>query len=114
MSNLLNSTNIATRFLDKSLQVRRFTERARKVISLRDGDVGRPLSDLTTSLDYPTMEEDVRQMLRTLEVSEKQVRSREGHWYAVRIMPYRTQEDVIEGAVITFVDVSAARAEPAG
>jgi hypothetical protein len=52
-------------------------------------------------------------MLRTLVVSEKQVRSREGHWYAVRIMPYRTQDDVIEGAVITFVDVSAAKAEPA-
>ena len=109
MRNLLNSTDIATLFLDKSLQVRRFTERARKVISLRDGDVGRPLSDLTTSLDYPAMEEDVRDMLRTLVVSEKQVRSREGRWYAVRIMPYRTQDDVIEGAVVTFVDISAAR-----
>jgi PAS domain-containing protein len=113
MRNLLNSTNIATLFLDKSLHVRRFTERARKIISLRDGDVGRPLSDLTSSLDYPSLEDDVRDMLRTLEVSEKQVRSREGHWYAVRIMPYRTQDDVIEGAVITFVDVSAAKAEPA-
>lgn len=114
MRNLLNSTDIATLFLDKSLHVRRFTERARKVISLRDGDVGRPLSDLTSSLDYPTLEDDVRDMLRTLVVCEKQVRSREGRWYAVRIMPYRTQEDVIEGAVITFVDVSAAKAGPAG
>ncbi|MFY7915851.1 MAG: chemotaxis protein CheB [Rubrivivax sp.] len=109
MRNLLNSTDIATLFLDKSLQVRRFTERARKVISLRDGDVGRPLGDLTTSLDYPTLEEDVREMLRTLVVSEKQVSSREGRWYAVRIMPYRTHDDVIDGAVITFVDVSAAK-----
>ena len=109
MRNLLNSTDIATLFLDKSLHVRRFTERARKVISLRDGDVGRPLGDLTTSLDYPTLEEDVRDMLRTLVVSEKQVRSREGRWYAVRILPYRTQDDVIDGAVITFVDVSAAK-----
>ena len=113
MSNLLNSTDIATLFLDKSLHVRRFTERARKVISLRDGDVGRPLSDLTTSLEYPTMEEDVRDMLRTLVVCEKQVRSREGLWYAVRIMPYRTQEDAIEGAVVTFVDISTARAPAA-
>jgi two-component system CheB/CheR fusion protein len=109
MRNLLNSIDIATLFLDKSLHVRRFTERARKVISLRDGDVGRPLGDLTTSLDYPTLEEDVRDMLRTLVVSEKQVSSREGRWYAVRIMPYRTQDDVIDGAVITFVDVSAAK-----
>ena len=111
MRNLLNSTDIATLFLDKNLHVRRFTERARKVISLRDGDVGRPLSDLTTSLDYPTLEEDVRDMLRTLVVSEKQVRSREGRWYAVRILPYRTQDDVIDGAVITFVDVSAAKGD---
>ena len=109
MRNLLNSTDIATLFLDKSLHVRRFTEKARKVISLRDVDVGRPLSDLTTSLDYPTLEDDVRDMLRTLVVSEKQVSSREGRWYAVRIMPYRTQEDVIDGVVITFVDVSAAK-----
>jgi signal transduction histidine kinase len=109
MRNLLNSIDIATLFLDKSLHVRRFTERARKVISLRDGDVGRPLGDLTTSLDYPTLEEDVRDMLRTLVVSEKQVSSREGRWYAVRIMPYRTHDDVIDGAVITFVDVSAAK-----
>jgi chemotaxis methyl-accepting protein methylase len=109
MRNLLNSTDIATLFLDKNLLVRRFTERARKVISLRDGDVGRPLGDLTSSLDYPALEQDVRDMLRTLVVSEKQVRSREGHWYAVRIMPYRTQDDVIDGAVITFVDVSAAK-----
>ena len=113
MSNLLNSTDIATLFLDKSLHVRRFTERARKVISLRDGDVGRPLSDLTTSLEYPTMEDDVRDMLRTLVVCEKQVRSRDGLWYAVRIMPYRTQEDAIEGAVVTFVDISTARAPAA-
>jgi two-component system CheB/CheR fusion protein len=111
MRNLLNSTDIATLFLDKNMHVRRFTERARKVISLRDGDVGRPLGDLTTSLDYPTLEEDVRDMLRTLVVSEKQVRSREGRWYAVRILPYRTQDDVIDGAVITFVDVSAAKGD---
>jgi len=109
MRNLLNSTEIATLFLDKNLHVRRFTERARKVISLRDGDLGRPLGDLTSSLEYPGLEQDVRDMLRTLVVSEKQVRSREGHWYAVRIMPYRTQDDVIDGAVITFVDVSAAK-----
>jgi transcriptional regulator with PAS, ATPase and Fis domain len=108
MRNLLNSTDIATLFLDRHLHVRRFTERARKIISLRDSDIGRPLSDLTSSLDYPTLEEDAREMLRTLMPCERHVRSREGPWFAVRILPYRTQDDVIDGAVITFVDVSTA------
>lgn len=109
MRNLLNSTDIATLFLDKSLNVRRFTERARKIISLRDSDVGRPLSDLTTSLEYPNLRDDVQEMLRTMVVSEREIRSRDGQWYAVRVMPYRTQDDVIQGAVITFVDITAAK-----
>lgn len=109
MRNLLNSTDIATLFLDRDLNVRRFTERARKIISLRDSDVGRPLSDLTTHLDYPELQVDVRDMLRTLIVSEKEIRSREGQWFSVRVMPYRTHDNVIDGAVITFVDITAAK-----
>ena len=109
MRNLLNSTDIATLFLDRELNVRRFTERARKIISLRDSDVGRPLSDLTTHLEYPELQADVRDMLRTLVVSERQIRGSEGHWFSVRVMPYRTHDDVIDGAVITFVDITAAK-----
>jgi two-component system CheB/CheR fusion protein len=109
MRNLLNSTDIATLFLDKNLNVRRFTERARKIISLRDADIGRPLSDLTTSLEYPTLEDDVKEMLRTMVVAERQIHSRDGQWYAVRVMPYRTQDDVIQGAVITFVDITSTK-----
>ena len=109
MRNLLNSTDIATLFLDNDLNVRRYTEKARKIISLRDSDVGRPLSDLTSQLEYPDMEEDVREMLRTMVVSERQIHSREGQWYAVRVMPYRTLDNVIQGAVITFVDITAAK-----
>jgi PAS domain-containing protein len=109
MRNLLNSTDIATLFLDRDLNVRRFTERARKIISLRDSDVGRPLSDLTTHLEYPGLQSDVRDMLRTLVVSEKQIRGGEGQWFTVRVMPYRTHDDVIDGAVITFVDITAAK-----
>ena len=76
---------------------------------LRDSDVGRPLSDLTTHLVYPDLQADVREMLRTLVVSEKQIRSREGQWFSVRVMPYRTHDNVIDGAVITFVDITAAK-----
>jgi len=109
MHNLLNSTDIATLFLDKELNVRRYTEKARKIIALRDSDVGRPLSDLTSQLEYPGLQNDVQEMLRTLVIAEKQVHSRDGRWYAVRIMPYRTQENVIQGAVITFVDITVAK-----
>jgi two-component system CheB/CheR fusion protein len=109
MRNLLNSTDIATLFLDKDMNVRRFTERARRVINLRESDVGRPLSDLTTQLDYPGLEQDVQDMLRTMVIAERQVRSTDGHWYAVRVMPYRTHDNVIQGAVITFMDITAAK-----
>lgn len=110
MHNLLNSTDIATLFLDKDINVRRFTERARRIFRLRDNDVGRPLSDLATSLDYPDLEDDVQTMLRTLVVSEREIHSADGKWYAVRVMPYRTLDNVIQGAVITFVDITAAKA----
>ena len=109
MRNLLNSTDIATLFLDNELNMRGFTEKARKIIALRDADIGRPLSDLTSQLEYPDLQADVREMLRTLVASEKQIHSRDGHWYAVRVMPCRTQDDVIQGAVITFVDITATK-----
>ena len=108
--NLLNSTDVATLFLDRHLHVRRFTERARRIISLRDTDIGRPLGELASRLDYPTLEDDVREMLRTLMPCEREVRSRDGAWYSARILPYRTQDEVIDGAVLTFVDISATRA----
>jgi PAS domain-containing protein len=109
MKNLLNSTDIAMLFLDKGLNVRRYTERASKIINLRDSDVGRPLSDITTSLQYPTLHEDAQETLRTLIFSEKQIRDLGGRWFTVRIMPYRRLDNVIDGVVITFVDITATK-----
>ncbi len=109
MQNLLNSTDIATLFLDNALNVRRFTEQIARVIHLREGDVGRPLSELASTLVYPDMIADVKETLRTLAFSEKQIASTDGHWFTVRIMPYRTQANMIQGAVITFVDITAAK-----
>jgi two-component system CheB/CheR fusion protein len=109
MQNLLNSTDIATLFLDNQLNVRRFTDRITRIIHLREGDVGRPLSDLASTLIYPDMHADARETLRTLAFSEKQVATTDGHWYTVRIMPYRTLADVIQGAVITLIDITAAK-----
>ncbi len=109
MQNLLNSTDIATLFLDKDLNVRRFTDRVTRIIHVREVDVGRPLSDLTSTLNYPELHVDAKETLRTLAFSEKQISTTDGHWFTVRIMPYRTVANVIQGAVITFVDITAAK-----
>jgi two-component system CheB/CheR fusion protein len=109
MRNLLNSTEIVTVFLDKKLCIRRFTTGANKLFKLLPGDVGRPLSDLTSDLLYPELAEEAQVVLRKLAISEKQIAATDGRWFTVRIMPYRTMEDVIGGVVITFSDISAAK-----
>lgn len=109
MRNLLNSTEIVTVFLDNDLHVRRFTTGANKLFKLIPGDVGRPLSDIASDLLYPGMTEEAREVLRTLVFSEKQVAATDGRWFSVRIMPYRTMEDVIGGVVITFADITATK-----
>jgi two-component system CheB/CheR fusion protein len=109
MRNLLNSIEIAILFLDQNLNVRRYTDRAAKIISLRESDVGRPLSDLTTSLQYPELHEDALETLRTLKYAEKQILATDGRWFSVRIMPYRRLDNVIDGLVITLVDITATK-----
>jgi two-component system CheB/CheR fusion protein len=109
MQNLLNSTDIATLFLDKDLNVRRFTDKITRIIHLREGDIGRPLSDLASTLNYPQLHDDAKETLRTLAFSEKEISTIDGYWFTVRIMPYRTVANVIQGAVITFVDITAAK-----
>src|SRR6202166_391362 len=109
MQNLLNSTDIATLFLDNALNVRRFTEHITRIVQLREGDIGRPLTDLVSTLIYPQLHTDAKETLRTLAFSEKQIATTDGHWYTVRIMPYRTVANVIQGVVITFVDITAAK-----
>ncbi|MBP8098696.1 MAG: PAS domain-containing protein, partial [Arenimonas sp.] len=109
MKNLMDSTDIATVFLDNALHVRRFTSQATHIFKLLPGDTGRPLSDITHDLDYPGLQDDAREVLRTLVFSEKQITSGAGGWYVVRIMPYRTLDNVIDGVVITFIDISVAK-----
>ena len=106
MANLLNSTEIATVFLDGKLNLRRFTPNATRLFKLIPQDVGRPLSHIVTELDYEALKVDAEEVLRTLAFQEKQVNTRDGRWYRMRIMPYRTQENVIDGIVITFIDIT--------
>ena len=109
MKNLLNSTDIATLFLDKELNVRRFTTQATKIIKLIPSDVGRPITDLASELQYPELADDGRSVLQTLAAVEKPIGSKDGRWFTVRIMPYRTLDDRIDGLVITFADITASR-----
>jgi len=110
MKNLLNSTEIATLFLDGELRVRRFTTPTAKIIKLIPGDTGRPITDIASDLDYAELAADAREVLRTLVYQERQVATRDGRWFVVRIMPYRTLDNVIDGVVFTFTDASASRA----
>jgi two-component system CheB/CheR fusion protein len=109
MKNLLNSTDIATLFLDAELRVRRFTNPTAKIIKLIQGDAGRPITDIASDLNYPELADDARDVLSTLVFKEKHASTRDGRWFSVRIMPYRTLENVIDGVVITFTDASASR-----
>jgi len=106
MKNLLNSTDIATLFLDKDLNIRRFTNQATKIFKLIKGDIGRPFTDLVSQLQYPELADDSMEVLRTLVFIQKQIPARDNKWFSIRIMPYRTFDDRIDGLVITFINLS--------
>jgi len=109
MKNLLNSTEIATLFLDKEINIRRFTDQVTKIVKLRNADIGRPFTDLVTDLQYPEIDYHARQVLQTLISTETAVATHDGRWFNVRIMPYRTIDDHIDGVVITFTDITSAK-----
>lgn len=106
MKNLLDSTEIATLFLDDALHVRRFTPQTTRIIKLIPGDMGRPITDIVSDLVYPELVADAREVLRTLMFCERDVPTSDERWFSVRTMPYRTQENRIDGLVITFSDIS--------
>jgi len=109
MKNVLNSIDIAILFLDQNLNVRRYTDLAASIINLRESDIGRPLNNLTTTLQYPGLHDDAEQTLRTLAICEKQVESGDKRWFSVRIIPYRRLDNVIDGVVITLVDITESK-----
>ena len=104
MRNLLNSTDIATLFLDKNLNIRRYTDQATKIFKFIKTDVGRPFTDQVSDLVYPQMTTDSIEVLKTLVYVQKQIPTSDNRWFTIRIMPYRTLDDRIDGLVITFID----------
>lgn len=110
MQNLLESTQIATVFLDNDLRIKNFTPAMIDVFRLRNSDLGRPITDIATRLSYDGLSVDVSRVLRELSTIEREVRvADEGMSFLMRIRPYRTVERVIDGVVITFVDITDRR-----
>lgn len=109
LNKLIASTDIATICVDSGLRIKRFTPRATDLFSIIASDVGRSLLDLTHRLDYDGLADDVGTTFDTLRLVEREVRSIDGRHYIVRLLPYRTNEDRIEGAVMTFFDITARR-----
>ncbi len=109
MKNLLSSTDTATLFLDNDLNVRWFAPQMADIINLVPSDVGRPVTDIVSRLEYPGLAQDTREVLRTLTPMMKDIPTSDGRWFAARIIPYRTKESMIDGLVITFLDVTERR-----
>ncbi len=107
MNNLLAGTGIATIFVDHKLRILRFTPPATRIINLIQGDIGRPVGHVVSNLKgYDTLSSDVQTVLSTLIPMEREAQVATGAWFTMRILPYRTLDNVIEGAVITFADIS--------
>ena len=109
LQNFIASTDIATIFVDQGLRIKRFTPRATDIFNIIPGDVGRSLLDITSRLDYPELTEDATAAFESLRVIEREVRTDDGRWYAMRVLPYRTAENRIDGAVLTFIDITGLR-----
>ena len=106
LNNLLGSTEIATIFLDTDIRIKRFTPGVADIFKLINTDVGRPISDIVHNLLYDDLLRDIGDILKNLGRIEKEVRSKSGRWYFMRILPYRTVENAVDGVVVTFVDIT--------
>jgi two-component system CheB/CheR fusion protein len=104
--NLVVSSDVATIFLDRDMRILRYTPRIAEFFNVIPADLGRPLLHITTRLDYPRLAEDAAEVFATLQALEREVRSKDGRDYIVRMHPYRTTEHRIDGAVLTFFDIT--------
>jgi two-component system, chemotaxis family, CheB/CheR fusion protein len=106
LENLMSATEIATLFLDRELQIRHYTPGMRELFNIMPGDRGRPIKHLTHTLKYNQFFEDAENVLRTLVPIEREVQGEAGGWFLLRMRPYRTVEDRIDGVIFTFVEIT--------
>ncbi len=109
INNLLESTEIACLFLDLNLCVRRFTPAVTRIINLRQTDIGRPVGDITTLMEAMNVHAHAREVLELLDRKRLEVKDKSGRWYEMRIMPYRTIDNVIDGVTLAFIDITEMR-----
>ncbi|KAK48157.1 chemotaxis protein [Caballeronia jiangsuensis] len=109
LQNLIASTGIATIFVDSDMRIKRFTAPAVRLFNLIETDIGRSLFDLTHRLIYPELASDASATFQSLQITQREVGTTSGEWYLVRLLPYRTAEDRIDGAVLTLIDVTERR-----
>ena len=107
LGNLLTSTQVPIIMVGTDLRVRRMTPVVERVLNVASGDLGRPIGDLRLSVEVPGLEALLRDVMETLTLQEREVEARDGRWYSVRVRPYRTTDNKIDGAVISFVDIDA-------
>jgi two-component system CheB/CheR fusion protein len=105
MKNLLDSINIPSIFLDTRMCITRFTADAKKIVNLITSDIGRPLSDIATKVKYTDMVDDARHVLKDHMVLEKEVQTKDGTWYLMRMSPYRTIDNMVDGVAVTFLNI---------
>ncbi len=109
LTNLIGSVNIPILMLSGDWRIRRFTPQAEKLLNLLPGDVGRPIVNLRPNIDVPDLASLVTEVVDTVSMREREIQDREGRWYSMRVRPYRTMDNKIDGAVMTFIDIDAAK-----
>ncbi len=109
LQNLLAATDVGTIFLDRQLRIKRYTTRAEEVFNILATDIGRPLSDITNKLDYPNLIEDMEKVQQNLHLLEREIHTTDNRWFIIRLLPYRTLDDRIDGVIVTFIEITDRR-----
>jgi two-component system, chemotaxis family, CheB/CheR fusion protein len=106
MKNLLDNTEIGTIFLDNQLNILRFTPQVTRLFNVITSDIGRSITHIVSNFEYPSIEQTINEVITTLSGKELEIKTKKGEWYNLRIMPYRTMDNFINGAVLTFTKIT--------
>ena len=109
LTNLLASVNLPILMLGSDLRIRQFTQATEKLLNLIETDVGRPIGNIKPNIEITNLESEVLQVIDSMITKTMEIQDNQGHWYSVRIRPYKTLDNRIDGAVITFIDISAVK-----